>query len=175
MMVFTTLAPWRRQQLSERGMRQAILDHVADKVCWRIGKYLGSMLYMDFGGEVQITNVRKGLIRQGEAMLGIRDCFWSLSSEAQVIVDSESISDENASEKLSCIEGAYLRDFAVHESVAVDFIFSSNVVLSLNTTNRYATDDDIAEFVAPDGRIYIIRPDGILFLSDEVSKIRFVR
>lgn len=174
-MAFTTDAPWPSQHLTESEMRHAILDQITDKACWRVGKYVGSMLYMDFGGEVQISTVRQGLVRQGEAMLGIRDCFWTLSDEGQMIVDSEAISDENASEKLKCIEGALLHDFAVHESVAVDFVFSNNVVLSLDTTNRYATDDDIAEFVAPDGRIYTIRPDGMLFLSDEVSKTRFVR
>jgi hypothetical protein len=174
-MAFTTEAPWPSQQLTESAMRQAILDQITEKACWRVGKYLGSMLYLDFGGEIQIPSMRQGMIRQGEAMLGIRDCYWGLSSQAEVIVDSETISDDNASEKLKGIEGMLLRDFIVHEAIAVDFVFSNNVVLSLDTTNRYVTDDDIAEFTAPDGRIYTIKPDGKLYLSDEVSKARFAQ
>lgn len=174
-MAFTVQAPWSSRELSQTAMQQAILGQVADKTCWRIEKYLGSMLYLDFGGEIAVPTVRQGTILQGEAMLGIRDCYWNLFRDGQTIVDSESISDDNACEKLSCIKGVRLSDFAVHEGLTVDFIFSNNVVLSLDTTNKYSTDSDIAELVMPDGKIYIIRPDGRLFLSDEVSKARFAQ
>jgi hypothetical protein len=173
-MTFTTEAPWRGRELSESEMRQVMLDQISDKVCWRVGKYLGSMLYMDFGGVIQTRTVRRTILL-GEATLGIRDCFWILADGGRVIVDSESITDENVAEKLKCLEGVFLRNLVVRESNTVDLVFSNYVVLSLDTSNKYDAEDDIAEFVAPNGRIYTIRPDGSFFLSDEVDTARFVQ
>lgn len=172
LMTRTAKASWPSQQLNESEMRQAILDQITEMACWRVGKYLGSMLYMDFGGEVLSRSIFGDLIILGEATLGIRDCYWRLSNQAEVIVTSETISDDNASEKLKYIEGMYLRDFVVRE-VEVDFVFSNNLVLSLDTRNRNEADSRIAEFTAPDGKIYYIEPDGRLYLDDVVSMDRF--
>lgn len=172
-MAFTQKAPWSSKQLTSSAMRRAVVDSVAGKSCWRVEKYLGSMLYMDFGGVLQVPSIRKGIIPQGEAMLGVRDCYWTLSRQQNLIVNSEIISDENALERLSCLNRTFLCDFVLHEGATADFVFSNNVVLSLDTTNKNLTEDDIAEFVAPDGRIYAIRPNGQLFLTDFVSKARF--
>lgn len=175
-MAFTTEAPWLRRELSESEMRQVMLDSISDKACWQVGKYLGSMLYMDFGGIIQIRPVvSKRAIQAGEARLGIRDCFWRLADGGRVIVDSESITDDNAAEKLKYLEGVFLRNFLVRESNMVDLVFSNHVVLSLDTSNMYETEDNIAEFVAPNGRIYTIGPNGAFFLSDEVDTARFVQ
>ncbi|MBP7580997.1 MAG: hypothetical protein KA757_08320 [Vogesella sp.] len=175
-MAFTTKAPWLERELSESEMRQVMLDQISDKVCWQVGKYLGSMLYMDFGGIIQIRpGVSKRAIQVGEAMLGIRDCFWRLADGSRVIVDSESITDDNAAEKLKYLEGVFLRNFLVRESNMVDLVFSNHVVLSLDTSNQYEAEDHIAEFVAPNGRIYTIGPGGAFSLSDEVDTARFVR
>ena len=173
-MAFTTEAPWLGRELSESEMRQVMLDQISDKVCWRVGKYLGSMLYMDFGGVIQTRTVRRTIL-VGEATLGIRDCFWILADGGRVIVDSESITDDNAAEKLKCLEGVFLCNFVVRESNMMDLVFSNNVVLSLDASNKYEAEDDIAEFVAPNGRIYTIRPDCVFFLAGEVDTARFVR
>ena len=174
-MAHTRQAPWPSQRLSEEEMRTAILNQVLDKACWRGAKYLGSMLYFDLGGKIEIPSVRQGVIVQGEAMLGIRDCYWTLLHNKQVITDSDSIGDEDALEKLGCVQQTFLCDFVVPEPGLVNFVFTGHVVFSLDTTNRYTTQDDIAEFVAPDGKIYTITPMGDFYLSDEVSTIRFAQ
>ncbi|MET3109437.1 hypothetical protein AAKU67_003974 [Oxalobacteraceae bacterium GrIS 2.11] len=174
-MALTSQAPWPSRRLTRDEMRAALVEQVSNRACWRCGKYLGSMLYFDFGGKVEIPSMRQGVISQGEAILGVRDCYWSLLSKNQLVIDSDSISDDNAIENLRCLQGTFLCDFLVPEPGHVNFVFSGGVVLSLDTTNRYATRDNIAEYVAPDGRIYTITPQGHFYLSDEVSKIRFTQ
>lgn len=166
-------APWANRRLTKNEMRNTLIAKLANKPCWQCGKYLGSMLYFDFGLKVVIPSSRQGSITQGEATLGIRDCYWKFLYKGAQIVDSDSINDENATKKLSSLLDVILCDFTVSEPGFVSLHFSNDVVLSLDVTNRYATEDLIAEIITPDGFIYTITPRGHFYLSDEVSKIRF--
>lgn len=172
-MLFTSQASWPSRRLAKDKLRVSIADQMRGKFCWQCSRYLGSMLSFDFGEKVLIPSMRRGEIEQGEATLGIRDCYWKLSNGSLPVTDSESINDENAVELLSCIKGAELNDLIVPELGFLNLMFSNDLILSLDTTNRYATRDHIAEFVFPDGRIYDVTPRGHFYLSDQVSSVRF--
>lgn len=174
-MALTNQAPWRRRRLSKDEFRTVIVNQVSSKACWRCSKYLGSMLTFDFGGKVSIPSFRGGVIEAGETTLGIRDCYWKLLKNGHIITDSDSITDETAAELLACMRGAKLCDFVVSESGYADFLFSNNMTLSLDTTNRYDTQDHIAHLTTSDGRIYEVTPRGYVYLSDKVSVARFAQ
>jgi hypothetical protein len=172
-MQLTIQAPWTNRRIAENELRAEITGQMRGKHCWQCGKYSGSMLFFDFGGKVSIPSMRRGQIEQGEATLGIRDGYWQLLNGSLTVTDSELIDDENAVELLSCIQGAQLYDLVTPTPGFLNLVLSNNLTLSLDTTNRYATSDHIAEFVLPDGRIYDVTPRGHFYLSDKVSTVRF--
>ena len=173
-MQLTSKAAWPSRRLTKNEFRDALVVAMKGRDCWRVGKYLGSMLYFDFGARIMVPSRRSGPTEQGEAILGIRDCYWMLYKNRQLITDSDLIEDESANQKLDCLNGVHLFDFEVLKNGEISFIFSNHLALNVDTTNRYATQDCIAEMIAPDGRIYTITPRGHFYLSDEISNYRRV-
>lgn len=50
LMSLVDIAPWPRKRLSrEKKFEFNLVENLIDRACWRCGKYLGSMLYFDFG------------------------------------------------------------------------------------------------------------------------------
>ncbi len=174
-MPFTKKAPWSEKVMSDQAMRLSILESIREKKCWHVENYLGSMLHMDFGNRISLPSARGNNIIQGEAILGIRDCFWSLSVSKEIIINSDSIDEINAQGVMSILVGKNLIDIDRGSDLTVDFIFSDDIFLSVDTTNKYNASDDIVEFIAPDGKIYSIQSNGASILQDEVSVIRFIQ
>lgn len=172
-MPFTKKAPWSEKIMSDQSMRFSILESTREKKCWQVKNYFGSMLHMDFGKRISLPGVREKNIIQGEAILGIRDCFWSLYFGKKFIIDSDSIDEVNAERALKVLIDKNLVDISRSSNLTMDFIFSHDISLSIDITNRYNADDDIAEFIAPDGKIYAIQSNGTSILQDEVSVVRF--
>ncbi|MDP2367209.1 hypothetical protein [Rhodoferax sp.] len=171
-MLLTSRALWPRRRLARDEVRAEILNQMRTLPCWQCGKYLGSMLVFDFGEKVIVPGMRGRQIAQGEATLGVRDCYWKLAQGRQTIADSNSIDDESAADLLLCVQGAEICDLVVSKPDFIDLKFSNNVTLSLDTTNRNETQDCIAEFVVPDGRIYEVTRRGHYYLSGQVSTVR---
>lgn len=172
-MSLTDQAPWAARRIGREGMRAVIIDNMAGKKCWRWGKYLGSMLFFDFGKRIVIPSVRGGVIEAGEATLGIRDCYWELCENDSVITDSVSV-DDDAMRKLEGIMiDAELIDLAKDKKHnSMHLLFSNLIVLKLDTSNQNKTGDYIAELTLPCGKIYSITPKGNFILSARVSAPR---
>jgi hypothetical protein len=138
---------------------------------------MGSMLFFDFGEKVLIPSFRGGMLEAGEATVGIRDCYWELRSGSQVVTTSDLISDANATKFVEQFRSAKLIDVGTSNRNRKTFNlhFSCGLVLTLDLTNSYATQDPIVEFVTSDGRIYEVTPKGQFFLADRVSKVRFMQ
>jgi hypothetical protein len=157
-------------------MCNELLNQMDGKICWRVGKYLGSMLYFDFGEKILVPNKLRGTnVEQGEAIFGVRNCYWTLRSGGHLVADSDSIDDESAVKSLPCIQGKQIVDLLASTLGFINVVFSDGVVLSLDSTNRYGTDGPIAEFVMPDGRIFNVTPRGHFYLLDQISSVRFAK
>jgi hypothetical protein len=175
-MSLTDQAPWAARRIGGEEMRAVLIDNMAGKQCWRWGKYLGSMLFFDFGKRIVIPSVRRGVIEAGEATLGVRDCYWELCESDSVITDSVSVDDETMQKLEDIMIEAELVDLAVDKGRdSVNLLFSNSIVLKLDTSNRNKTADYIAEFTLPSGKIYSITPKGNFILLGRVSTPRAAR
>jgi hypothetical protein len=172
-MSLTNQAPWAARRIGVGEMRAVLIDNMAGKQCWRWGKYLGSMLFFDFGKRIVIPSVRGGVIEAGEATLGIRDCYWEFCEGDSIITDSVSVDDETMQKLEDIMLEAELIDLASDKrQESLNLLFSNSIELKLDTSNKNKTGDYIAEFTLPRGEIYSITPKGNFILSGRVSTPR---
>lgn len=143
-------------------LRATIVDQLQGKCCWQAGKYLGSMLYFDFGQRIQVQGRNQRVVERGEASLGIRDCHWNFGDGVHVLADSDTVTDASAARLLAQIQGASLIQIAPGTADGMCFVFSNGWVLALDISNRYGTADDIAEIALPDGSVCGVTPQGDL-------------
>jgi hypothetical protein len=143
--------------------------------CCRVGKYLGSMLYIDFGKQFEAVGFRGQRVQAGEAVISIRDCLWRLILNGGLIVDSESITDENAEAMLMPLHGRQMLAISISDSLTLDFCFSERLILSLDLSNinEAEAEDEIAQIVGFGGKIYWVMPGGELILADKISVDRY--
>jgi hypothetical protein len=101
----TTHAPWPIKRLGAKDLRCVLIEQFSDRPCWRAVNHVGSMLYFDFGNAIKLPSKRYGELEQGECTLSVRDCFWMVRIGGQTIIDSETVSSENAAGALAVFQG----------------------------------------------------------------------
>jgi hypothetical protein len=165
-------AYWERKILSEQEMNNIISNNTHGQLCWRVIKYLGSMLVFDFGGKI-LSKLRSGnLVELGTSILSVHDCYWEIYRHNTIITDSDSIDDEIAKNLTKIFIDSELKYIAVNNKKnTIDWFFSNEIILSTDIINKYESSNDCGEveLTIPDGRIYKISLNGIIYLSEYIS------
>lgn len=142
--------------------------------CWRFGRYLGSMLTLDFGEQLNVKTHDSTIVAEGGLMIGIRNVLWVAIDGERTITTADEVDDAIFVDKLERRPiGATLE---VIESTAdgrwIEFRFDNGFALKLDTTNRWKTESDIFEITLPDGRIVVQDEEGTIEVLDETEPIR---
>ena len=137
--------------------------------CWRVGKYLGSMIYADFGERVK-RNIRgRGEEDVGEVAVGIRGCYWLLHVGHSLFTTSdEDLSDFDDRIK-PLLMGERLLEVSYWSAELLSISLSGQLQLFLDLTNRNAVEGSIAEFQHKDGRILCVAPNGDLNIDSRLG------
>lgn len=142
--------------------------------CWRFGKYLGSMLTLDFGDTIEVATQDQTSIEEGSLKIGIRNVLWVAKDGGRTIVDAERVNDDLFAAELALrpIGAALSTITSAGDDRWIAFSFSNGFVLSVDATNAWKTQSDLLEMTFPDGRIVVVDEDGAIELLDEVEPIR---
>ncbi len=133
------------------------------KPCWRVGLYLGSMLYFDFGEKTPGRTSRGDELVLGEVTIGVRDVYWTASKDGVVLSDSDVASRKDVDGLSAEFLGVTFADLNSTKQ-ALRFSFSKGIDLTIDKTNTYDTDTAIVEVSTL--RHYItVSPRGQLFLD----------
>ncbi len=145
----------------------------SDQPCWRVGKYLGSMLTFDFGGRVPTRTMRGSTVDLGTSTIGVRDVWWRASGAGLEPFDSDDVAEGRAewrrleeSAKGACLSGLE------REEEGLVLVFSNRLRLELDTTNVYGEEADAAVWVLQlsGGPWFDVTPNGRILLNREASK-----
>jgi hypothetical protein len=144
----------RRQAVSFKTAGMLVSYISRHQPCWSVGKYLGSLLYFDFGEAVSVDTRRGTVVDQGKFVLSIYNCFWSLRKGRKEILNSDIVGDDDAPMLRNLFAGSTLQRIARprgRREVAV--VFSNDCRLLLDVANRYGVDagEGVAEFRRADG------------------------
>lgn len=157
-------APKERKRISSDEFQKDIEALCKGKICWKVGRYLGSMLYFDIGESVNVKSVRSGVIKKGEISLGIRNVFWDIHYKGSSIIDSSYIEREHEHLLTKAFLGQkfelfiFLNDF-------VEIHFSGGHIIYVDTSNEYETEGNILEISFHNRAIYEITCDAELYAS----------
>ncbi len=145
--------------------------------CWRFGRYLGSMLTLDFGDQLDIKTNDSTTVAEGSLMVSIRNVLWLALDGERAITTAEDVDDivfANDLERRPI--GAAL---AMIKSTAngrwIAFRFDNGFALKVDAANTWQTESDIFEITLPDGRIVVLDSEGAIEILDEIEPIRAKR
>ena len=127
--------------------------------CWRVRKYLGSMLTFDFGARL-IGQGRRGPYEIGSSTLGVRNCQWTFDSPT-ASTDSELAGGHTGELLTRALDGAHLSS-CERRQMRLAFGFSNAASLSLDLTNLYGNEpgDPLASIQLSGGAYFELKPDG---------------
>lgn len=141
-----------------------------DQGCWRLKKYLGSMLTFDFGGRRPVRTLRGTEVELGSSTMSVRDVYWSFQTPGGSSVDSDSVSDEDVRDLDQRLLAATLTGFARDDE---DYVlrFSNGIELRIDRTNVYeeTPDETIALLQLAGGLQINLMTDGRILLDVEES------
>lgn len=128
--------------------------------CWRVNRYLGSMLTFDFGERVSQQSRRGGALELGSSRLGVRDCAWLAEAAGRAWTSDEA--DETTAEALTeAFQGAAMTG-CDRRRRWLSFHFTSGARLHLDLTTRYEAEADefVASLALSGGAYFEMLPDG---------------
>ena len=129
-----------------------------NKICWQIGCYLGSMLYIDMGSKVAYTTkLHKRNVEKGTDIIGVRDCYWEIYHDEELIIDAWT--DNNIiKEKIRCLINKQFVNVIIDDN-CIEFSFSDNYKLICDFTNQNEVEyqeDSILQLTCENGNEYEI-------------------
>lgn len=145
--------------------------------CWRFGRYLGSMLILDFGDQIEIKTHDSTIVVEGGLMIGIRNALWVVTSGERVITTAEDVNDllfANDLERRPIGASLQLVESSADGQWIV-FRFDNGFALKVDAANTWGTESDIFEITLPDGRIVVLDAEGVIEVLDEIEPIRVER
>lgn len=144
-----------------------------DQPCWRVKKYLGSMLTFDFGDRLAMTSLRGEPFEIGSSTIGVRDVWWRASGPGLEALDSNELHEQTQGWRRldAALQGAALAS-CVREGPDVVLGFSNGVRFQLDTTNIYEEEADAAVAVLrlSGGACFDLMPDGRFIVNLELSR-----
>lgn len=157
-------APWRRRRVSLDDLNLAIKKFFSDRPCTKFGHYLGSMLYLDFGGEI-VTSTSKGeSIVSGECVISVFDCHWEFFGADGLVIDSDDFSAQEALLMRDLMRGAICKG-VLQSKRFVDIAFSNECVLRIETPNKYMGEGNILTFTLRNGVVVGLTSRGYFILE----------
>ena len=145
--------------------------------CWRFAKYLGSMLTLDFGDQLDVKTSDSTAVAEGVLMIGIRNVLWIAFDNGRVISNADDV--DNATFARDLERRPMGASLCAVESTAnspwIVFRFDNGFSLQVDTANTWKTESDLLELTLPDGRIIVLDEDGALEVLDEIEPIRAER
>jgi len=142
--------------------------------CWRFGKYLGSMLTLDFGSQIGVETHDSTVVAEGELLIGIRNVFWSAADGDHKLTTAEKVTDEVFETQLVPLAvGASLASISsTQDGRQIIFSFDNGLRLIVDSTNMWQSGGDLFEIKLPDGRIIVLDEEGAIEVLDEVEPLR---
>jgi len=142
--------------------------------CWRFAKYLGSMLTLDFGDQIDVQTHDSTFVIEGSLVIGVRNAFWIAMMGERVITNSAGVDQPTFDKELSrCPIGSVLEEVSkTDDNRWISFRFANTFALNVDATNMWKTESDIFEITLPDGRIVVHDQEGIIEILDEVEPVR---
>jgi len=125
------------------------------------------MILLDFGERLLATRAR-GSVYVGSTSLSIRNAYWEIRLQNELVCTAETIDHQIFSRELlphflgQSIEG-------VDPNANRGFIrlsFSNSVLLDVDTTGKWPSEDVLAELTLKDGRYIQCLSDGRLVVGD---------
>lgn len=145
--------------------------------CWRFGRYLGSMLTLDFGDQIDVETHDSTTVAEGGLMIGVRNVLWVAIDGERTITTAEDVDDVVFANDLERRPiGAALQ---LVENTAdgrwIAFRFDNGFALKVDAANMWKTESDIFEITLPDGRIVVRDEEGAIEVLDEIEPVRAER
>ena len=135
------------------------LEITKDKTCWNIGCYLGSMLYIDIGGQAKrfFGKGKKEETIVGTDTISVYDCYWEIYHDDELIIDAWT--DNNIiKEKIRCLLNKQFVNVIIDDDW-IEFSFSDNYKLICDFTNQNEVEDQedsILQLTCENGNEYEI-------------------
>ena len=142
--------------------------------CWRFGKYLGSMLTLDFGRQIDVKTHDSTMVAEGELVIGIRNVFWWAGDGDHKLMTAEEVNDGVFETRLvPLVVGASLASVSsTQDGRQIIFSFDNGFMLAIDSTNLWHSGGDLFEIKVPDGRIIVLDDEGAIEVLDEVEPLR---
>ena len=118
------------------------LEITKGKACWNIGCYLGSMLYIDIGGQAKrfFGKGKKEETIVGTDTISVYDCYWEIHQSDELIIDVWS-DNKIIKEKVRCLINQQFVDVMISDDW-IEFYFSDNYKLICDFTNQNEVEDE---------------------------------
>lgn len=145
--------------------------------CWRFGRYLGSMLTLDFGEQIELRTIDSATVAEGELMIGIRNVFWVAIDGERTVANADDVDDVVFVNDLQQRPiGAALQAIeSTEDSRWIVFRFDNDFALKVDAINTWKTEADVFEITLPDGRIVVLDEEGAIEVLDETELTRAER
>lgn len=145
--------------------------------CWRFGRYLGSMLTLDFGDQIGVQTHDSTTVAEGCLMIGLRNVLWVAVDGERTITTAEDVDDivfANDLERRPIGAALQLVENTV-DGRWIAFRFDNSFALKVDAANMWKTQSDIFEITLPDGRIVVRDEEGGIEVLDEIEPVRAER
>lgn len=141
--------------------------------CWSVGKYLGSMLYFDFGEAITVDTRSGPQVKTGKFVLSVRNCFWRIQKGRRNLLNSDLVTSDHQQLLRDLFVGSTIQGLIRprgHREIAVTF--SNGCRILFDVTNRYKADPQevVVKFTRADGLAVDLVADGQLMIHTEPSK-----
>lgn len=146
--------------------------------CWRFGRYLGSMLTLDFGRQIDVETHDSTVVAEGELLIGIRNVFWkAFADDGRTLTSADEVDDELFKIDLVplAVGASIVSVSSTHDGRWINFRFDNGFTLAIDTTNMWQSGGDLFEIKIPDGRIVVLDEEGVLQILEEVEPLRAER
>ena len=155
--------PRKYIQINHEQFVSEYLEITKNKTCWNIGCYLGSMLYIDIGGQCKrfFGKSKKDETIVGTDTISVYNCYWEIWHNNEPIIDAWT-DNQIIKEKIQCLVNQQFVDIAINENW-IEFIFSDNYKLICDFTNQNEVeeyDDSILQLRSENGNEYEIEVFG---------------
>jgi len=142
--------------------------------CWAGSFYLGSMFVLDFGGRLVLNRKSRGPVEVGESSISIRNVYWKLQAVGRELTTAEAVNADlfSATVRPALMGSSLCRVEMLTDQSCIAFQFSNSVDLIVDTTNKWESDDMLAEITLQNGRFLQLMPGGDWVTPEDWDPVR---
>ena len=145
----------------------------AHQRCWSVGKYLGSMLYFDFGEAITVDTRSGSRVEKGKFVLSVHNCYWRIQRGRRDLLNSDDVASTDLQMLRDLFVGSSIEGlFRPRGRREISATFSNGCRIFFDISNRYEAEPQeiVVKFTRADGLAVDLAEDGQLTVSGEPSR-----